>query len=157
LITRWSLEARVSDRVHILPPLPFDQLVHAASLATVGIVPLAGVDLNYLLGDTNKLHEYLMAGVPVIASDLPEVRRVVTQGEPHVGELFDPTDSSSIAEAYRRVVSSPESYRRRREEARRIARERHHWGVEEQHLVRVYDRLLGSAQAGRSPALEVAI
>jgi glycosyltransferase involved in cell wall biosynthesis len=146
LIRKWAREAGVAERVHLLPPVPFDRLVATASLATVGLVPLAAVDLNYLLGDTNKLHEYLMAGLPVIASDLPEVRRVATQGSPPVGELFDAGDPASIADAYKRIVCDPETYRRRREEARRIAVERHHWTIEEQRLLDIYDGLIGPSK-----------
>jgi glycosyltransferase involved in cell wall biosynthesis len=148
LIRRWARETDVTERVHLLPPVPFDRLVATAALATVGLVPLAAVDLNYLLGDTNKLHEYLMAGLPVIASDLPEVRRVATQGNPPVGELFDACDPASIADAYKRIVRDPETYRRRREEARRIAVERHHWAIEEQRLVDIYDGLIGPSIPG---------
>jgi len=43
--------------------------------------------VNDRLGDTNKLHEYLMGGIPSW-HDLPEIRRVVTLGDPAVGELF---------------------------------------------------------------------
>ena len=144
LIRTWARELGVADRVHLLPPLPFDRLVSSAAAATVGIVPLSPVDLGYVLGDTNKLHEYLMAGLPVIASDLPEVRRVATQGTPPVGELFDPAEPHTIAEAYRRVVDDPARYAARRREARRIAVEHYHWEIEGVRLCSLYDRLLGT-------------
>jgi glycosyltransferase involved in cell wall biosynthesis len=145
LIRQWADEAGVTNRVHILPPVPFERLVATAAMATVGIVPLLALELGYLLGDTNKLHEYLMAGLPVIASDMPEVRRVATQGNPPVGELFDASDPTSIAAAYRKVVDDPEMYQRRRAEARRLAVEQHHWGIEEQRLLAIYDQLVGSS------------
>lgn len=138
-IRRWAAEGGVDERVHILPQQPFDALVGSAALATVGLVPIKPVDLGHVLGDTNKLYEYLMAGLPVIASDMPEIRRVVHEGSPRVGELFDPEDPESIARAYRRVTADPEQYRRRRIEARRIALERYNWGIEEQRLRELYE------------------
>ena len=77
-LVRSSAEAAsVSPRVHFLPPQPFDALVRVAAAATVGIVPIKPIDLSSYTIDTNKLFEYLMAGLPVVASDLPEIRRVI--------------------------------------------------------------------------------
>jgi glycosyltransferase involved in cell wall biosynthesis len=141
LIKSWSRELGVAHRVHVLPPRPFDELVGTAAAATVGIVPIKPVNLGSFWGDTNKLYEYLMAGLPVVASDLPEIRPTVTAGDPPVGELFDPSSPSSIAAAVRRVIEDPATYRRRREEARRLALERFNWGIEEQRLLALYDGL----------------
>ena len=144
LIRSWAQEAAVPDRVHLLPPRPFDELIRTAAVATVGIVPIKPINLGSYTGDTNKLFEYLMAGLPVVASDLPEIRRVVTEGDPSVGELFDPSSSESIADAVRRVVSDPGLYEARRREARRLAIERFNWQIEERTLLDIYENALGS-------------
>ena len=149
LVRRWAEESGVSDRVHMLPPRPFDELVHTAAAATVGLVPIRADNLNHLLGDTNKLHEYLMAGLPVAASDIPEVRRVVTEGDPPVGELFDANSPESIAEAIRRLLGDREQYEARRREARRLALEEHNWQEMERRLLALYDRIGGGAANGR--------
>jgi len=131
----------VGGRVTFLPPRPFAQLVHTAAGAAVGIVPIRPTTLNHYMGDTNKLHEYLMAGLPVVTSDLPEMRRVVQEGNPHVGEVFDPAVPASIAAAVRRVVADPAVYAARRREARRVALEKFNWQVEEVRLLGAYERL----------------
>ena len=146
LVQGWAKTGGVDDRVHLLPPQPFERLVHTASLATVGLVPIQPIDLAHYLGDTNKLYEYLMAGLPVIASDIPEIRKVVTQGTPRVGELFDPADAGSIAAAYLRVTRDATEYQGRRREARRLALESHHWELEERRLRTIYARLLGRSK-----------
>ena len=142
-IRGWAREAGVADRVHFLPPRPWDELVATAAKATVGLVPIRGGPLNHQLGDTNKLHEYLMGGLPVIASDLPEIRRIATMGEPHVGELFEPSSPESIAAALRRVLEDPERLAARRRQARQVAVEHLNWEIEERRLLAVYDQLLG--------------
>jgi len=140
LVRQWSEEWGVAARVHLLPPRSFDELVRTAAAASVGLVPIKANKTNHRLGDTNKLFEYLMAGLPVAASDLPEIRRVVTQGDPPVGELFDPDSPTSIADAIRRVLSDPE-YERRRTEARRLALKQFNWGIEERRLIGVYQTM----------------
>ena len=144
-IREWAREYGVEDRVHLLPPMPFDELARAAAAATVGLVPLYGVQVNDRLGDTNKLHEYLMGGIPVVASDLPEIRRVVTLGDPAVGELCDASSPESIAAAITAVIDDPR-YPERRREARRHAEEQFNWSVEERKLVGLYAELLGEQE-----------
>ena len=140
LIEEWAREAGVADRVRLLGPRPFDELVHTAAAATIGLVPIKPLNWGSFLGDTNKLYEYLMAGLPVAASDLPEIARVATDGNPPVGEVFDPTSSDSIAAAVQRLLDDPELYAARRREARRLALERYNWDVEQKKLLALYAR-----------------
>jgi glycosyltransferase involved in cell wall biosynthesis len=151
-IRRWARDADVAHRVHLLPPLPYDALAGAAAAATVGLVPIyggAGGPVSETLGDTNKLHEYLMGGLPVVASDLPEIKRVVTSGEPPVGELFDPFSPASIARAVDAVIDDP-AYADRRAQARQLARQSFNWRSEEGKLVGLYQSLLDSPPAGEA-------
>lgn len=148
LIRRWAEEAGVSNRVHFFPPRPFDELIATAAAADVGIVPLRPLNLNQALGDTNKLHEYLMAGLPVVGSDLPEIRRVLELGSPQVGELFDPDSPESIARAVRAVLDDAKTYAARRVEARRISLAELNWESEAPRLLGVYSDFstLGSSE-----------
>jgi glycosyltransferase involved in cell wall biosynthesis len=143
----WAEEEGVADRVHLLPPRPFEELVRTAAAATIGLVPIKAVDLNTYLGDTNKLHEYLMAGLPVVGSDLPEIRRVARDGTPAVGEVFDPSSPESIAAAVHRILEDPDLYQERRREARRLALERFNWQVEERRLLSIYHEIVPDAEA----------
>jgi glycosyltransferase involved in cell wall biosynthesis len=142
LIRGWAAEHGVEGRVHLLPPRPFDELVRTAAAATVGIVPILTFDAATHTGDTNKLFEYLMAGLPVAASDIPEIRRVIVTGDPQPGELFDASSPVSIAEAIKRILADPSVYAHRRKVARALALERHNWNIEEGRLLDIYSSLL---------------
>jgi glycosyltransferase involved in cell wall biosynthesis len=56
---------------------------------------------NHELALPNKLFHAVRAGVPVVAADLPELRRVVTEHD--LGELYTPGDAGSIAAATARL------------------------------------------------------
>jgi glycosyltransferase involved in cell wall biosynthesis len=141
-ITSWAQQYAVAERVHLLPPRPFEELVHTAAAASVGLVPIMPHRDNDVLADTNKLFEYLMAGLPVVASDLPEMQRVLFSGEVPVGELFDPRSPESIAQAIRRVISDENLYEQRRKEARRLALTQFNWNLEERKLLTLYKQFL---------------
>jgi glycosyltransferase involved in cell wall biosynthesis len=91
-----------------------------------------------MLAAPNKLFEYLHAGIPVAASDLPDIRRIVTENE--VGELFDAADATSIAAAVRRLTAFPDRLRKLRANAAAAA-ERFTWEAQARALLDVYEGL----------------
>lgn len=136
LIAEWAQREGVADRVHLYPPRPFEELVRIAAAADLGIVPLRHISMNSYLGDTNKLYEYMMAGLPTVGSDFPEVARVLSSGDPPPGETFDPESPESIAEAVRRVLSV--RYEERCARARALAVSEYNWSTAERALLACY-------------------
>jgi glycosyltransferase involved in cell wall biosynthesis len=154
-INSWAQQYDVSERVHLLPPRPFEELMRTAAAATVGLVPIMPRRDNDVFADTNKLFEYLMAGLPVAASDLPEMQRVLFAGEVPVGELFDPRSPDSIAHAIRRVIDDEKLYEQRRKEARRLALTQFNWNLEERRLLTLYKQLLTPTTPATTPKDEL--
>ncbi len=66
-----------SSHVHLHPAVPHDELVDLIQDANVGICMIEHVSLSDYLCLPNKLFEYIAAGLPVLVSDMPELRRVV--------------------------------------------------------------------------------
>jgi glycosyltransferase involved in cell wall biosynthesis len=131
--------ADLADRAHIVPKVPLDRLLDVSAGADLGVVPLKRVHLNNYLGDTNKLFEYLMAGVPAVGSDFPEVRRaLIDSPEGPVGAVFDPADPASIALAIKHLEPDLPELRRR---AWLVARSRFSWRLERAKVTRLYARL----------------
>ena len=81
--TRSTIEqiARTSgllgDRVRIVDPVAQDVLLSWTAGADIGIIPYPSIDLNSRLCTPNKLFEYIVAEVPILANDLPELRNFV--------------------------------------------------------------------------------
>jgi glycosyltransferase involved in cell wall biosynthesis len=126
-----------TKNVRFVQPVPMEQLVDAARDADVGIVSYLSSNLNNYLASPNKLFEYIHAGLPVAASDIPFIRKVVCEND--IGAVFDPKDPLSIAESLNRVTRPRELLRHRK----RIiaAAKKYSWQVEEKKLLRTYARL----------------
>jgi glycosyltransferase involved in cell wall biosynthesis len=105
----------VQQRVFCLPPVPSDEVVAAAAGADAGIWTLADLCRNFRYALPNKIFEYLAAGLPVLAANYPEVRRVVDKYQ--AGECFEPAQPASIAAAINRMAENGENYRALRKNA----------------------------------------
>ncbi len=100
----------VHDRVRFLPPVPPDDLLSWTADADIGVTLLEDTCLNHRFALPNKLFEYLMAGVPVLGSDLPEVRQVVQ--EHAVGCVVNPADPAAVARILQSMIDDAETRQR---------------------------------------------
>lgn len=73
--------AKRSGSIFLHPPVPPDQVLQYAASADVGLVCIEPISKSYELALPNKLFECIFSGVPVVVSDLPELRRIVTNYE----------------------------------------------------------------------------
>ena len=137
----------VAERVHVLPAVPPDVLEDWVRDADVAVMPIQDSTLNHRLSTPNKLFEALAAGVPIVASDLPELRRIVMEDPAGpLGVLCDPTDPASIAAAIADLLGRPPGERAAlRERCLGAARDRWNWETESARLVDLYADLAASS------------
>ena len=103
--------------VHFLPTVPLAELLAWTASADIGVQPIRNTCLNHLSTDSNKLFEYAMAGLPVVASDFPEIRRVVEAHD--IGLLFDPETPGELAGALGRLIADGDLARAARRQCAR--------------------------------------
>ena len=151
-----SAGPRFQGRAHVLPGVPPRDLLNWVWSADVSGVLRRNSCLNDYLSTPNKLFESIAAGVPVVASDYPAMRRIV-QGDPlgPLGMTVDPANEEAIAVALTAVLTlDPAAREALRARCREAARERWNWEVQSSHLVDLYRELLpplepSSRNAGR--------
>jgi glycosyltransferase involved in cell wall biosynthesis len=71
--------AQRCPNIHLHPAVPHDQVVEYVRHADCGVCLIEDVSLSDRLCLPNKLFEYAFAGIPVLASRLPEIQRVVRE------------------------------------------------------------------------------
>lgn len=104
-------QSEVQGNIHYCPRVPHDELVSFIQEATGGLCLIEDVSLSDHLCLPNKLFEYAFAGLPVIASRLPEIERVVRDYELGVCADLDPV---SIGEAIEACTTWPRDLPRER-------------------------------------------
>jgi glycosyltransferase involved in cell wall biosynthesis len=75
------LEDGLSDRVRLLPRMPYERMMQYTRNADLGLSLDKDTNLNYRFSLPNKLFDYFRASIPVLVSDLPEVAGIVRKYE----------------------------------------------------------------------------
>jgi glycogen(starch) synthase len=110
-------------RVDVLEPVPPTDLVEALAGFDVGLVINRPVTRNDELVLPNKLFEYLMAGLAIVAPRLPSLAALVE--EEAVGALFEPGNPGSLGETLEALAARPEDVTGMRLRSRQAAVERY--------------------------------
>jgi glycosyltransferase involved in cell wall biosynthesis len=131
-------------RVHLLEAVSPDELLGWVAGADVDAIALQHSSLNHWLCTPNKLWESLAAGVPVVVSDFPVMRKIVLSGPSGpLGAVCDPVDPASIAVAIRSIIDqSAEEQRVLRQRCLDAAHDRWNWETESTRLIELYDSLI---------------
>ncbi len=99
-------EHGLHDRVRFLGRMPYDQMMLHTRLCDIGLTLDRDTNLNYRYSLPNKVFDYMQAGVPILATDLPEVSRVVNGYK--VGMTIKHLSPESLAQAIETMRSQPQ-------------------------------------------------
>jgi len=136
-LSALARELAVGHRVHVLAAVPVETLSAWASGANVGVSLLKDTCENHRLALPNKVFEYLAAGIPVVTSDLPELRSLV------LGHGFGWVSAPGDVEALRGTLETAITHASDHELRARLlaARERLRWTHERDRLTALYRAL----------------
>jgi glycosyltransferase involved in cell wall biosynthesis len=140
-----AAEDRYGGRAHVLQAVPPAELLAWVMAADVGGVLIQRTTLNHYLSTPNKLFECLAAGVPVVASDFPTMRRIVLDDPMGpLGTVVDPADPVAVAAGIRSIIDLDDrSAAELRARCRDAGLDRWNWEVESARLVALYEEILG--------------
>lgn len=110
------------------------------SASRVGLVTLQPSP-RFLDAYPVKLFEYWSAGLPVIASDFPLWRSIITDAGG--GLLVDPTNAGKVREAIEWIFANPDEAEAMGQRGRAAILSRYNWSSEEAKLLALYARIDG--------------
>ena len=138
-IMKMVEERNLNEKVRFLNKVPVDELKYYTANAYLGFQVLNNVCFNHYSASSNKLFEYMMSKVPVVACNFPEIKRVVQ--EEQIGLVVDSHDPNEIAKAVNTLLADKSLHSMFKENCA-IAREKYNWDKEKGNFTRIYDNLL---------------
>lgn len=133
--------------VEHVPWQPRERVWHELGRARVGLVALHPMPNHLTATGSNKLFEYMAAGLPVITSDQPAWRRVAR--ETGCGLAVDPRDPRALARAIEHLLTNPEEAEEMGRRGRALVESRYNWDADLDALLGLYSTLNGKADAAR--------
>lgn len=127
------------DRIRYEGIVPMARIRQLLGEARIGLV-LNQPRADYLDLATNKLFEYMAAGLPVVSTDIPFWRKIVE--ETRCGIVVDGADATQLADAVRWLLQHPAEADAMGHRARRAVEARYDWKSEGHTLLELYDRVL---------------
>lgn len=116
--------------------LPREQVSEVLSKAKVGIVTFLPVP-NHIEAQPNKLFEYMSASLPVIASDFPLWRSIVSKY--NCGILVEPNEPSAVAKAIDFLLSNEKEAEEMGRRGRNAVLEEFNWDRQRDALLEFYN------------------
>lgn len=138
-IARYVKEHDLAGHFRITGWLSYEEMCAYTRSAKVGVILFQPTHYNNWIGLPNKLFEYMASGKPVVASDFPEMRRIIEEGQ--CGLLVNPADPGAIARAILYLLKHPREAEEMGRRGRKIVEERYNWEHMEKVLGEVYHRL----------------
>lgn len=138
-----ALAENVASQVRFLKGVPQDEMFRLVGSADVGVIPTEPNTVGNTLGIPNKLFESLMSGLPVVASDVPEVAEIVRRTG--AGVLYPsamPHDPRDLAESIHTLLSDGSLWKTCSDAGRLAARNELNWERESQRLVELYSGIV---------------
>ena len=142
----------VGDRIRIIPPVPYQELIEVTASADIGLIVYRGAySLNVQYCLPNKLFEYMMAGVPVVCSELDAVAEIVRAHD--VGVVVPSLDPETVGKLISARLDDGDGRERMRQNALKASRHTFRWDVEQNSLLTLYTSIVGSPLQHRTESV----
>lgn len=130
----------VGDRCEFPGRIPADEIEQHLGRARLGVLPNRRHAIGTRFTSPLKLFEYLAAGCPVVASDLPSLREVLDEG---VASFAPPDSPRSLAVAAEKLLKDELLMNQMSQAARRKAEE-YTWAKRAERIEKFVEGLVGS-------------
>lgn len=125
----------LSEKVIFLGKLPIDKLKEITPTADLGLSIEEDMGLNYQFALPNKLFDYIQAQVPVLVSNLPEMKNIVNKYQ--IGRVCDSLEPENLANCIKNALSDDKQRLIWKENLKKAATELT-WESEEQKLLAIF-------------------
>ncbi len=109
------------------------------SSSDIGLAILRPIP-NYLESYPTKMFEYMAMGLPVIVSDFPLYKKIVS--DDNCGVYVNPESIDDIAAAILSIKNDPETASKMGANGRKAVEEKYNWNIEKEKLFNFYKKII---------------
>ena len=108
-----SKEMKINDRVFFVGKISQDKLLNYTAGAFAGLSLIDDISINNHYALPNKLFEYVMSGLPVIASNLPQMKKIVLEYD--IGAVIKESNEDELVEVLNNWCNDQSLYKTKKE------------------------------------------
>lgn len=138
-LKKESKHPQLQGKIKFFDKMPHVELMKLTRCVDCGITLDKDTNLNYRYSLPNKLFDYIHAGIPVLASKLPEIEKIINDYE--VGLIVEDHDPQEIAKKIHEILFN--FSKAHWTNALERASKELCWEIEEQNLIRIYEQIKG--------------
>jgi glycosyltransferase involved in cell wall biosynthesis len=124
----------LQNKVAFIDKIPASELRHYTSNANLGVTIDKDSNMNYHFSLPNKVFDYMHAGIPILATKLPEIENLINSYK--IGVFIENHDPQHIAKQIDDFLNS--SYYLEYKNNTVIASDENKWQIEKQKLVKLF-------------------
>jgi glycosyltransferase involved in cell wall biosynthesis len=137
ILKKKVAELGLTGKVVFKPKQAYEQLVQFTRIADLGLTLDKDTNINYRYSLPNKLFDYIQAGIPVLASPLPEIMKIISTYD--IGDFIPGHDPKAIAQKVNEILANQELMLKWKKNVT-FAASQLSWENEEQQLIKIYDQ-----------------
>jgi glycosyltransferase involved in cell wall biosynthesis len=112
---------KLQEKVLFFGKKPYTELLNYTTVSDLGVSLDKNTNINYKFSLPNKIFDYLHCGIPMLVSDLPEIRKIVDGYQ--VGVITPSHDPNELAYQIKQVFANTQLYNQFKANTQEASRE----------------------------------
>lgn len=132
VLKKLTADLKLEKRILFTGKMLYTTLISYTRAADIGLTLDKDLSINYRFSLPNKLFDYIHAGIPVLASNLPEVAKVIRDYD--IGKVISSHEPKEIAGALKEMTSNADQMEKWAANAK-VAADAMNWNMEKKVLI----------------------
>lgn len=128
----------LENKVKFYGKRPYLEMMQLTSLANIGLTLDKPLNDNYKFSLPNKLFDYIQAGIPILSSELVELKRIIENYD--IGCFVKTISPEEIAQTINNLIENPSTLEHYKKNCQKAA-EFENWDFEKLKLINLFEDL----------------